>query len=243
MERVECRYVIYGRETGESGTRHLQGYIEFESAKPLGGVRKILPKAHWEPRRGTPQEAAEYCRKEGDWTERGELPKQGRRSDLEEAAALALDVSVPLESIAKDRPGTYVRYHKGLAALRSTQLTDRVNPPTVTWLWGATGVGKTKQATSIGSFYIKDATKWWDGYTQQNTIVIDDFDGTWPFRDLLRLLDRYPYQGQTKGGYVKINSENIFITCDRPPEYIWEGRELSQILRRITTCTEVRAQK
>jgi len=54
---------------------------------------------------------------------------------------------------------------------------------------------------------------------------------------LLRLLDKYPYQGQIKGGYVKINS-NIIITCEFPPEYFWKGNELAQITRRINKIFE-----
>ena len=89
---------------------------------------------------------------------------------------------------------------------------------------------------------MKDGTPWWDGYTNQDVILIDDFDGKWPFRDLLRLLDRYPYQGQIKGGYVKINSPHIYITCEFPPADIYQpGNELNQIIRRldiILQCNE-----
>lgn len=75
---------------------------------------------------------------------------------------------------------------------------------------------------------------WWDGYEQQEAIIIDDFDGKWPYRDLLRLLDRYPYQGQYKGGYVKINSPYIYITCEYSPSFFWRGNEFAQIHRRLS---------
>lgn len=234
LNGLECRYLVYGQEVGESGTPHLQGYVEFEHPKTLGGLKKILPTAHWEQRKGTPEQASTYCKKDGQVTERGEIPRQGKRSDLEEVAKLALDRSVPLEQIAATAPAVYARYHRGLEKLKSTLYTERTSPPEVVWLYGPTGVGKTRQAVEANSsFFIKDGTRWWDGYTQQHTIIIDDFDGKWPIRDLLRLLDRYPYQGETKGGYVKINSPLIFITCDKPPECVWFGHELAQIMRRI----------
>jgi len=74
---------------------------------------------------------------------------------------------------------------------------------------------------------------WWDGYEQQEAIIIDDFDGKWPYRDLLRLLDRYPYQGQFKGGYFKVNSPYIYITCEFAPSYFWQGNEYAQVFRRL----------
>jgi hypothetical protein len=72
--------------------------------------------------------------------------------------------------------------------------------------------------------------------------VIDDFDGKWPYRDLLRLLDRYVYQGQIKGGYVHINSDYIIITCEHRPEEYWSGNELTQVRRRLDCvheCTNI----
>jgi len=234
---TECRYLVYGREVADSGTRHLQGYVEYEHPRRMEGLKKLHEKVHWEPRKGTPEQAAIYCKKDGDFVERGEISKQGRRRDLEEVAEQVRD-GAPLEQIAAEHPGTFVRYHRGLEALQGTLLKARKEKPKVAWLWGRTGSGKTREACSVGSFYMKDGTKWWNGYTQQQRIVIDDFDGAWPLRDFLRLLDRYPYQGQTKGGYVQISSPEIFITCEFPPTHWWIHTELEQIMRRLSSVAQ-----
>jgi len=231
----DTRYLIFGREIGESGTPHLQGYLELRSKQRLSWVKKRHGKAHWEPRKGTPDEARKYCMKDGDFEEFGKPLEQGRRVDLEEVAVLVRN-GASLAEVDQIAPGLTVQYSRGLEALRLRQMKDRTDPPKVYWLWGATGAGKTRRAVGEGvTFYMKDGTQWWDGYNQQSRIVIDDFDGKWPFRDLLRLLDRYPYQGQTKGGYVKINSPEIYITCEHPVCHFWSGSEHDQILRRITT--------
>lgn len=236
---AECtRYLIFGREQGESGTPHLQGYVELRQQKRLSAMKKLIERAHWEVRRGSPDEAAMYCKKEGDYLEFGAPLAQGTRRDLEEVASLVRD-GASLAEVDALAPALAVQYHRGLMAMKSRQMTDRVEPPQVTWIWGGTGVGKTRMATERGSFYMKDGSKWWDGYEQQERIVIDDFDGSWPFRDLLRLLDRYPYQGQTKGGYVKINSPSIIITCEYPPEKFWNGTDLKQVKRRLTATIEL----
>jgi len=239
VTQLECRYIVYGNEKSESGTQHLQGYVEFANAKTLGGVKKLLEKAHWEVRKGSPEQASQYCKKDGQFVERGEIPKQGKRTDLEEVVA-EVRGGATLKQIAEEYGPVFVKYQRGLAALKSIQYTDRTGPPEVVWLWGKSGTGKTRTAVEkSASFYIKDGTKWWDGYEQQSVIIIDDFDGAWPFRDLLRLLDRYPYRGQTKGGYISINSPTIFITCEFDPSHYWSSTQLTQIERRLTSCTEV----
>lgn len=81
LDTKVARYVVYQLEEGELGTTHYQGYIEFVQKKTLVACKKLLPNAHWEPRRGSPEEAAAYCKKEetrkdGPW-ELGE-PKKVR---------------------------------------------------------------------------------------------------------------------------------------------------------------------
>lgn len=60
---LDIKYIVIGREVGEKGTPHLQGYIEFVNQRNLAQVKKYNEKAHWETRKGTPSEAANYCKK------------------------------------------------------------------------------------------------------------------------------------------------------------------------------------
>lgn len=234
MQGYTCSYLVYGREVAPTtGTRHLQGYIEFAQAKRIGTITKAFKGIHLEKRRGTAQQAATYCKKGGDFFERGEISQQGKRTDLEEVAQMVADRKTT-EEIAEAYPETFIKYHRGIQELKGTLMKHRTEQPTVVWLHGKTGVGKTRfPHDNHDTVYIKDGTQWWNGYEQQEAIVIDDFDGKWPFRDLLRLLDRYQYQGQTKGGYVKINSPWIYITASYEPEHFWGGDDLEQIERRI----------
>lgn len=232
------RYSIVCKEVGaKKGVPHIHAYYELEKPLRFNTLKTAFPRANIQYRKGKADQARKYIMKHGDYTEKGEPTKQGKRTDLEEAAEKVRD-RIPLREIAIEHPSTFVRYFKGLEAMQNILFTDRTDPPVVTWLWGTTGVGKTRyphDTHGAANVYIKDSTQWWNGYTQQTAIVIDDFDiGKWPYRDLLRLLDRYAYQGQTKGGYVKINSPYIYITCSHPPEYCWSGDELNQIRRRLT---------
>ncbi|KAB7499998.1 Replication-associated protein [Armadillidium nasatum] len=67
-EIKNVRRFIFGHERGsESDTVHLQGYMEFEVSVRFPVLKKISPRAHWEPSAGTPYQNYKYCSKEGNF--------------------------------------------------------------------------------------------------------------------------------------------------------------------------------
>lgn len=64
----ECRYAVVGKEIGEMGTPHLQGYIEFKKKKrPLHtfGINRI----HWAKCLGNKIQNQIYCKKDKNYWE------------------------------------------------------------------------------------------------------------------------------------------------------------------------------
>ena len=60
----KCAILIIGKETGDSGTPHLQGYCEFKNkVRPLE-MKLGHGKIHWEKARGSREENEQYCSKE-----------------------------------------------------------------------------------------------------------------------------------------------------------------------------------
>ena len=126
-ERVA--YLIYGREEGEQGTPHLQGFVYFHNKIRWSTVHLLLPRAHLEQTRGTPEQNITYCSKDGDFEEFGERPvsNQGRRSDLDRIlewldAFIESNGRAPTErEVARDQPGAFLRYRNfmQLCALRA----------------------------------------------------------------------------------------------------------------------------
>lgn len=65
---------VFGLEVAPTtGTRHLQGYLEYTNPVGFRRVQQLLS-AHWQAARGTPKQCYDYCIKEGsyqsygDWT-------------------------------------------------------------------------------------------------------------------------------------------------------------------------------
>ncbi len=117
-------YLVVGRELGANGTPHLQGYFILSERHTLAWIRTTCPglvRAHLEVSRGTPQQAADYCKKDGDYDEHGECPAgaAGRRSDIDRYRAwIEEQEERPTErEIARAFPSLYLRYKRRLLEL------------------------------------------------------------------------------------------------------------------------------
>ncbi len=207
LEEWPTRYVVFQHETGDGGTPHLQGYVEFTRRKRFTGVRTLLPRAHWEIKRGGRSEARAYCMKDdtrtddhfpieiGDW-----IPSRADDTRLSGKLTVIGEMikeGTSLKRIASEHPAAYMRYHKGIKALQNMQSFKRENPPEVILYYGPTGSGKTRAVmddhpdtlwtTSLG------CGKWFDGFDNHEDALFDDFGGKtshWRLLDFLQVIDR-----------------------------------------------------
>lgn len=245
MLMKKAKYGIVGKEICPTTKKpHLQGYIHLENALSFEIVKKFLCRAHIEIAVKGDLENYEYCSKEGDFEEWGiKSEGQGKRNDIKEVADLIKSGDISLTDVMFEYPDLYLKYSRSFEKMFNAIQSHRVEPPKVYWLYGLAGTGKTRSVIDkhlAENVYIKDGTSWWDGYNQQEAILIDDFDNNIPYRTLLRIIDRYRYQGQIKGGYVNINSPYIYITCEYAPEHYWNNNELAQVIRRLTSVIEIK---
>ena len=59
-----CKYLIYGQEIADTGTPHLQGFLQFNYPTTFNRIKCLLNnKAHVEPRMGTVNQAIELLQK------------------------------------------------------------------------------------------------------------------------------------------------------------------------------------
>lgn len=88
---ISCKYVCFGKEVAPgTGTPHLQGYIYFAQPKGQVAVRALIPRAHVEARsrNSSAAQAIAYCRKEGDFYERGTAPVSPEEKGAQEVLVL-----------------------------------------------------------------------------------------------------------------------------------------------------------
>mgnify|MGYP000591172797 CR=1 FL=1 len=228
----QCSYVVYGRETGESGTPHLQGYAELSGARTLAWVKRaISPRAHFEVRRGSSTEASTYCKKDGDFWEKGEARvRAGTRTDLNIIRDAIKEGKSELY-VAENWFAQWVQYRRSFDAYRRLLLdTPRQWKSFVNVIWGTTGTGKTRfvyQQHPDDDVWVYPGKGWFDGYLGQRVCLFDDFRGDVPISLLLQLLDRYPLHVPVKGGHVNWNPRRIYITSNVMPTLWYDSLDIS----------------
>lgn len=244
-KNILATYFCVGLEVcPKTGNLHYQGYIELDNPVTIVTLKTAFPSTHWEIRRGNCIDARNYCRKEGLWIEAGSIsdPQQGKRTDLDTVRAMALS-GVDMRDIVTS--ATSFQAIRMAEKIREYVTPRRSFVPVVKWYWGATGTGKTRlaiqEATAIGGdgYWISGKTlRWWQGYDRQSCVIIDDFRGDFcTFHELLRILDRYPYTVEVKGGSRELVATHMWITCPHPPTTAYYDRtteDLQQLLRRIS---------
>lgn len=243
-----AKWHIYAVEVGEGGHLHIQGYMCFSRPVRLRHLRVHAEDVHWEPRRGTHDEAKAYCCKDpiGDVVEEGVEPKgQGNRSDLQEATDQLMNHR-DLTKLAQEHPTWYVKFNRGFEALlNQTDQSPQRSPLRVYYFWGSPGTGKTwfvmNHPAYKGKIHILSDQKaiWWDGYMGEQVLLIDDLElDTISLVRMLQLLQHYPLKVPKKGGFIRSCWDIVWITSNYHPDAHYSSAPLPRRqawLRRLTT--------
>lgn len=210
-------YLIYGRELGENGTPHYQGFVRFKHPVTMQRVKNLLSRAHLETRKGTPQQAADYCKKDGDYREFGEAPisktndKKKMWKDIIEWAETG-----EIDKIKDEYPHAYFLHYRKIQDLRQRSLGILTGEFENEWWYGKTGTGKSRRLWELyPDHYGKALNKWWDGYNDEDVVAIEEMTpdaGSWMGHFLKIWADRYPFSPEIKGGTLKkIRPKKIIV--------------------------------
>lgn len=140
LDSLECVYLVYGFEVAPTtGTPHLQGFVIFSAGKRLTFLKNALTdRFHFEAARGTSQQAADYCKKDGNFVERGVFPASaGKRTDIDAILGWLDDFihdngrSPSAREVAKLQPKALLKYRNfmELCRLKSPPIILRHGEP------------------------------------------------------------------------------------------------------------------
>jgi len=122
------QYLIYGREVGQNGTPHLQGFVIFSTSIRFTNAKRHIGLRAWIAGAvGTSDQASEYCKKDGQYREYGEIPRNaGKRNDWEAFKEWVLELGrVPTErELINFNTSLYARYSKKCYAIANAYLSS-----------------------------------------------------------------------------------------------------------------------
>ena len=230
-------YHVHGGEVGEKGTPHYQGFICFKNLKRITQLKEINSRAHWEAALGTNKEASDYCKKDGKFHEYGTLPEEkhvkGMRAGNKANSDKWKEISDwakagKLSEIDNKYPKPFVNCYRNLQAIRKdhTPKVDNLADVCGIWIYGESGVGKTRLITKLyPDAYLKRMNKWYDGYNGEDVIVLDDLDPSHSFMgyELKKLADRYCFLAEIKNASMYIRPKRVVETTNGSG-YAWKER-------------------
>jgi hypothetical protein len=184
-----------------------------------------------------------YCKKDGDFIERGTPPKtQEEKGAQEKERWKRIRLAAEEGNFDEIDDKVRVLHYDKLKRIHNDALHSRPLEDTVErmeWYYGESGSGKSRKArTENPDAYLKMCNKWWDGYKDEDVVIIEDFDKKHDvlIHHLKIWADRYPFPAEVKGGVHKIRPKKIIITSNYHPKDIWEtNADLEPILRRFKT--------
>lgn len=250
------KLAVWQVERGEEGTPHVQGYIVLKEPRRLTWMKKRLPRAHLERRRGNHSQALQYVLKEqtreegphaypstvdvnslmsGLTSPNTQTTSGGNSISKLQLMKISIDGGAKDLDLAEQDFDTWIKHYKGLAHYRMLKSRPRDHEVEVHVYQGPTGTGKSRYAKeTYPEAYWKQRSMWWDGYLNHEVVILDEFYGWLPFDLLLRICDRYPMYVESKGGQINFVAKKIIITTNSLPERWYKNVYFKSFTRRVT---------
>jgi len=254
-----------------TGTKHSHLFIFRKSAIRESTIRRKFPGIHFDACIGSCAENRAYVEKSGKWAndpkgdtsipdtfeEWGELP-----SERQESNPLMADIITDLEAgkstaeIIRSYPKFIFKSNEIDVARQTLDserfLTEQRNVE-VTYIFGATGVGKTRSiydtyhADDICRItnYGKVSGVRFDGYQGQDVLVFDEFASQIPLAEMLCYLDRYPVNLPARYHDRVACYTMVYIISNFPLSFQYQDAQLNHpaawkaFLRRIGKIVEM----
>lgn len=235
-----CIYWCMCDEIGAEQTPHTHLYIAFKNPVEFSTMQQRFFGAHIENARGRHCENRDYIRKEGKWLndpkhetnladtfeESGDLPAESSKRESQSAEVVAMiREGASNEEIVNAYPSQYTHL-KSLDAMRQTflegQFRKKFRNLSVYYLWGKTGVGKTRYVMEKYDYeHVYRVTNYahpFDNYQGENVILFEEFRSDLPTKDMLKYLDGYPLMLPCRYGDKVACFTEVYVISNIPFE-------------------------
>ena len=170
-----------------------------------------------------------YCTKQDkDAFEFGEMPAQGKRTDIDAIKDAILSGETTADKVCCENPVFFHQYGRTMDRLQGIALRRRFRTEMTKgeWVTGPTGCGKSHRAFegfNPETHYVKNLNEdWWDGYTGQETVILNEFRGQIKFSELLDLVDKWPKTVKWRCKEpVPFLAKNLIITSIKTPQEVY----------------------
>lgn len=226
-KRVLLRAVVC-RELHKDGTPHMHAYIEIDKMYNCRDARFWDVAGHHGDYAKCRNvfAAAKYIKKDGDVLEYGDISwaekLNSKAEKRRERGLKMMESGTTMKEILEEDPGLALqadRVQKALYACKQAMIEPyKANDTRGVWIYGPPGVGKSMVVHEFEgeNLFDKSQNKWWDGYTGQSAVLIDDFDekGVCLSHYLKKWTDRYPVTGEVKGANVPLAYKVFYVTSN-----------------------------
>jgi len=241
------KYLVYGKEIAPTTKRlHWQSFVHFIDKCSMKRCKKYLLSnaIHIEAMRGTIEQAIDYCKKDGDWKEFGEVPVQGKRTDVQKIILDIVSGKTTRDDVILTNGKMFNQFRNTLKDAEDIKFKRNVRTEMTQgiWIYGKTGCGKSHHAFELAkgksTFILKDDHGWWDDYAQEEIVIINEFRGTIKYGELLTLVDKWPEKVRRRGrAPINFTSKLVIITSSMHPKNVYKNIDaednIDQLLRRF----------
>ena len=251
MKLKKHRYILFAFEIGDKKkTPHIQGYIELTEHQQFTFLHNYFNlqrkskklKFHIQEAKADQKKNYEYISKDGNFYEFGKSKdNQGKRNDILEIKKELLKNPKNYKSIIIEKANTSpsLNYAEKFLKYIFTQ-RDIKSPPVVLWIYGDTGIGKTKIVFDTFKSICTVGNYKWIGtnYSQNEVLLFDDFRSEdLSFHKILKITDKYPLTLDVKNSNIELNSPYIIFTSSKSINKTFnqesKKENLEQLKRRI----------
>ena len=258
-------YFCLADEIATTGTFHTHIFIYAKSPIRFTTLKNRFPTAHIEKAFGSAKDNRDYIRKEGKWLddakaetsvegsfyEFGSVPSEVEERDPKMYRLLQnVKDGLSTTEIIDEAP-SFAFKSRDIDVLREAYLAEKYRIQnralTVTYLFGASGTGKTSgifkkhpasEICRITDYNGKNGIRF-DAYHGQDVLVFEEFNSQIPIEAMLNYLDVYPLMLPARYNDRTACYTKVYITSNRPlnEQYIdvrrYRAETWNAFLRRI----------